>query len=57
MLAHEITHVTNRDILIGVGRRGRWRWAITFIARMAMWGAMFGGGSDDETAATSSAPC
>ena len=48
VLAPEISHVGNRDILsrsvaaaVAVG--------ITFIARMAMWGAMFGGvGRDDE---------
>lgn len=43
VLAHELTHIRNRDILTGsiaaaVGM------AITFAARMAMWGAMFGGG-------------
>jgi heat shock protein HtpX len=46
VLAHELMHIKNRDILIGsvaaaVGM------AITFVARMAMWGAMFGGGSRD----------
>lgn len=43
VLAHELTHIRNRDILTGsiaaaVGM------AITFAARMAMWGAMFSGG-------------
>jgi heat shock protein HtpX len=43
VLAHELMHIKNRDILTGsiaaaVGM------AITFVARMAMWGAMFGGG-------------
>ena len=47
VLAHELAHIRNRDILIGsvaaaIGM------AITFIARMAMWGAMFGGGRDND---------
>lgn len=46
VLAHELAHIRNRDILIGsvaaaVGT------GISFIANMAMWGAMFGGGRDD----------
>jgi heat shock protein HtpX len=46
VIAHELTHVRNRDILTGtiaatlVG-------TITFVARMAGWAAMFGGGSRD----------
>jgi heat shock protein HtpX len=45
VLAHELMHVKNRDVLTGsiaaaVGM------AITFVARMAMFGAMFGGGGD-----------
>jgi heat shock protein HtpX len=47
VIAHELMHVKHRDILIGsvaaaVGM------SITFIARMAMFGAMFGGGRDDD---------
>ena len=47
VLAHELTHIRNRDILTGsiaaaVGM------AITLVARMAMWGAMFGGGGRDD---------
>lgn len=46
VLAHELSHVRNRDILIGsvaasIGM------AITFAARMAMWGAIFTGGNRD----------
>jgi heat shock protein HtpX len=42
VLAHELAHIRNRDILIGsvaaaVGM------AVTFIAHMAVWGAMFAG--------------
>jgi heat shock protein HtpX len=46
VIAHELAHVRNRDILTGtiaatlVG-------TITFIARMAGWAAMFGGGDRD----------
>ena len=47
VLAHELAHIRNRDILIGsvaaaIGM------AITFVARMAMWGAMLGGGRNDD---------
>ncbi len=46
VIAHELTHIKNRDILVGtiaatlVG-------TITFIARMAGWAMMFGTGRDD----------
>jgi heat shock protein HtpX len=46
VISHELTHVKNRDILIGtiaatlVG-------TITFIARMAGWAAMFSGGRNE----------
>lgn len=46
VLAHELAHIRNRDILIGsvaaaIGM------AITFAAQMAMWAAVFAGGRDD----------
>ncbi len=46
VVAHELSHIKNRDILVGtiaatlVG-------TITFIARMAGWAAMFGGSRDN----------
>ncbi|MDH7603773.1 MAG: zinc metalloprotease HtpX [Melioribacter sp.] len=47
VIAHELTHIKNRDILVStiaatlVG-------TITFIARMAGWAAMFGGSNRDD---------
>jgi heat shock protein HtpX len=47
VLAHEIAHVRNRDILIGAVA-ATVAAAITFIARIAMWGALLGGGGGDD---------
>lgn len=48
VLAHEIAHVRNRDILIGAVA-ATVAAAITFIARIAMWGALLGGGDDEDS--------
>jgi heat shock protein HtpX len=49
VLAHELGHVKNRDTLI-MAVAATFAGAISHLANMAMWGAIFGGGrhSDDE---------
>ena len=47
VLAHELMHVKHRDILIG-SIAAAVATAISFVANMALWGAMFGGGDDDD---------
>ncbi len=47
VLAHELSHIKNRDILIGT-IVASFAGTITFIARMAGWAAMFGGNRDDD---------
>jgi heat shock protein HtpX len=46
VLAHELSHVRNHDILIGAVA-ATVAAAVTMFARMAMWGAILGGGRDD----------
>ena len=48
VIAHELTHIRNRDILIG-SIAATLAGAIVMLAHMAQWAAMFGGaGSDDD---------
>jgi heat shock protein HtpX len=47
VLAHELAHVRNRDILIG-SVAATISGAIMILATMARWSAFFGGGSSDE---------
>lgn len=45
VIAHEMSHVKNRDILIG-SVAAAMAMGITFLARMVLWGTLFFGGSD-----------
>jgi heat shock protein HtpX len=47
VLAHELAHVVNRDILIST-IAATLAGAITYLAHMAQWAAIFGGRHDDE---------
>lgn len=47
VLAHELAHVKNRDILIG-SIAATLAGAVMVLASMARWSAIFGGGDDDE---------
>lgn len=47
VIAHELAHIGNRDILIS-SVAATIAGAISWIATMARWGAMFGGGGDDD---------
>ncbi|MFA7061342.1 MAG: zinc metalloprotease HtpX [Pedobacter sp.] len=47
VMAHELAHVKNRDILIST-IAATFAGAITYMAHMAQWTAMFGGGRSDD---------
>jgi heat shock protein HtpX len=47
VLAHELAHVTNRDVLLSTVA-ATLAGAITYLAHMAQWAAFFGGRSDDD---------
>ena len=47
VMAHELGHVKNRDILIST-LAATFAGAITYLAHMAQWGAMVGGGRGDD---------
>lgn len=47
VLAHELTHIKNRDILVST-IAATMAGAISYLAQMAQWGAIFGGGRRDD---------
>lgn len=47
VLAHELAHIKNRDILVGTVAAGI-AGAISYLAQMAQWAALFGGGRQDD---------
>jgi heat shock protein HtpX len=47
VIGHELSHIKNRDILIQT-IAATFAGAISYIASMAKWGAIFGAGRDDE---------
>jgi heat shock protein HtpX len=47
VMAHELAHVKNRDILIST-LAATFAGAITYLAHMAQWAAIFGGGRSDD---------
>ena len=51
VLAHELAHVANRDVLIST-IAATLAGAITYLAHMAQWSAMFGGRRDDDEGGT-----
>ncbi|MDP9349575.1 MAG: zinc metalloprotease HtpX, partial [Gemmatimonadota bacterium] len=47
VVAHELAHIKNRDMLLQTFT-ATLAGAISYLAQMAMWGAVLGGGRDDE---------